>query len=284
MFYYISSVNVMLPKKFLHESSGADSDIDIDTDMFRKSSIDNNIDDMTDCTNTLNHKLHFKQKAVKNPKLAYPSRKKTNMANQKNKSNVEIESGVEITEEMTLNVGNNPDNISESFRNTSKKNCKDFSMNRQPVILATSNEKNATPTKTNPFPKLNAKCNSIIITNTLKNRVYNNGVTIISTLILFLSWMWSLPPFLLGIMTCLCSLSFFHTFYKYLLEYFHSNELLNNTEFLNNNYGAQRVPFSIPNYIEMDICKIPVIEECTPLKSYSVSLTKCKRKYFIVVL
>lgn len=274
---YSYPVNASGRKKCTHESKDTDSDSDIDAEMVVNSSDDINLYVMDqskkDILQSTDQSItsSIRNQVAKGEYTKCQNRKK-NIAfaiKKKKKSVIEIESGVEITEDMSLNANINLDDISDVSCDA-KRNQKEYNFSNQPsVIYPTSNNIQNDNKAVHSLRKQNSVLTSNVMN--IRDRIYNNSLTIISTLILFLSWMFALPQFLLGILTCLYSLTLISALYKHFLGYFKINELLNNIENNNNHHGPQRMPFSTPNYSEMDLCKVPAIEEFKPLKSYSVS-------------
>ena len=190
----------------------------------------------------------------------------------------DIESGVEITEEMTLlNTSNdlklpvtNEMGNSQIIYNQVVNNS-DFVNNVPTSGTVTAATTNSTTTTHSTI--LNETKRSyvlqILITMYLQRSYTFCGLCILSC------YLFTVPQFIQGVLACLCTICILSSFYDFLCQYFNRkiNETLNNSSSNSNSTtvgGPERGPFEIPDYSRMSLCEIPSIEEHKQLKSYSV--------------
>lgn len=168
-----------------------------------------------------------------------PSEVQTNVT-----SSADIESGVEITEEMTLSATILPEKPTEyPTRPTDTVPIESVS----PLPIP---DKIEAPT---------ARPNHFFIT---ASNLYRYRVLVLSFTAAVLCWFSAVPPFIQGIITCLCSMSLFNAgFAHFRNEFVRRLTLWANT--------SEQVPFAIPNYAQMPVCEIPAVEEHQSLKSYA---------------
>lgn len=159
-------------------------------------------------------------------------------------NSADIESGVEITEEMTLSA---PTVLEKPSENPIK-----------PIDIV--------PTEPMPLPPVPAiveatipKPNHLFVT---ASHLYRYRVLVVTVIAALLCWLAAVPPFIQGIITCLCSMTLFNAGYAR----FRTECIRHVTKWANT---SEKVPFAIPNYAQMPVCEIPAIEEHQSLKSYS---------------
>lgn len=160
-------------------------------------------------------------------------------------SSADIESGVEITEEMTLSATIMAEKPTENpIKPTDTVPAEPFPSLPVPDIVEA--------------PIIQPPSHVLIIASYL----YRYRVLVISIVAVALCWLAAVPPFIQGIITCLCSMTLFNAVYAR----FRNECIRRLTNWANT---SEHVPFAIPNYAQMPVCEIPAIEEHQSLKSYS---------------
>lgn len=196
----------------------------------------------------LNSKSLLRHRKKNTPSPVRPPRKK----------DIEIESGIEITEEMSLSTVEN-----ETNDEGEAKNLTESSSNLQKVSTSESPNENSPIDKrltpNNPGV-VNAPHRSIFLF-----AFHNRGVLFIA-LTAVSCWALNVPPFIQGVLACLCSMWIAKTFFEII------GSLLNRTlsKALSDagSCTPERGLFAIPNYDTMPVCSIPPVED-KKLKSYS---------------
>lgn len=160
-------------------------------------------------------------------------------------SSVDIESGVEITEEMTLSaaaIAPEPPKVNP---------IQPTDIVPTVPIAPLPVPRIAEPPIIQPSPML-----------TIASNLYRYRVLVVSIAAAVLCWLAAVPPFIQGIITCLCSMTLFNAGYAS----FRYECIRRLTSWANT---SEQVPFAIPNYAQMPVCEIPAIEEHQSLKTYS---------------
>lgn len=167
---------------------------------------------------------------------------------------IEIESGVEITEEMSLSVVESDKKDEE-------------------ITTKESNE-----SVSNDFPPVNPPIeevsainpNSITNSISLFQHALNHRGILFVILAAFSCWALNVPPFIQGVLACLCSITIFTKFCEAIGALV--NGSLSKVLSGGSDTGAcspERGAFAIPNYDKMSVCAVPPVEEHKQLKTYS---------------
>lgn len=173
---------------------------------------------------------------------------------------IEIESGVEITEEMSLSA------VASDVNNDGAEK----STNDDREILADS-----VPTATDAAvpPNSNADTDSTANTKSLFRHAFNHRGIVFVALAALSGWIFNIPPFVQGVLACLCCIILFSKFCETLIAFIDQrlSSSLNGGGDANGSAicAPERGSFAIPNYDAMPICRVPPVEEHKQLKMYS---------------
>lgn len=182
---------------------------------------------------------------------------KNKVETKKKKDVVEIESGVEMMEDMEpLQL---PDNllldndsiIDESIQNLINITVPNVDKTSEVCVTSVDNSKET-------FNK-----NYCII-----DELYKSRAIIFALIAMILTFILNLPPFLQGVLTCLFTILLFNSIYNFIVNFI-TNSITGDSSKLNNLSGVQKTLFKLPDYTNMPICELPPIEEHKSLKSYS---------------
>lgn len=184
------------------------------------------------------------------------NKKNKNKVENKKKKDVEIESGVEMMEDMEpLPL---PDNlriddsvIDESLQNLINITVPNVDKTSEVCVTSVDNSKET-------FNK-----NYFII-----DELYKSRAIIFALIAMILTFILNLPPFLQGVLTCLFTILLFNSVYNFIVNFI-TNSITGDSSKVNNLSGVQKSLFKIPDYTNMPICELPPIEEHKSLKSYS---------------
>lgn len=168
------------------------------------------------------------------------------------KKDTEIESGVEMLEDMVVSASDVIEDIPELKIHDSPKEDNPPQLTRQLSIPKTLNiETNQT-----------YKYSRDIFVQTTKRILFHPQFISNSCLLLILS-IAPIPDFFRGIIACLFFLSIIS------IVSYHINRIFEDKVTAN---GPEKTEFHIPDYKSMPICEIPVVEEHKTVKTYRVSL------------
>lgn len=268
-------VNPPRVRRFANAGGESDSDADVldisyDDSIVMKKSVDalRNAAE-TSKRNTLLGKLGRKAEAAEWP---ISLRKRHTAASQSNlhltkgsAKYVDIESGVEITEEMTL-----------------------------PMPKVTSTTNHVEPKVSPMTPKEYASDDDLFVDvveeppkgsllwwpNVYLKELPNKRSILFYVLIFVGCWWFEVPPFVQGALTCLCSMSMVQAIWRWSLQ--HMAKYLNERifgmeeEFKQNRCGPERVAFAVPDYTSMEPLVMgsgkETMEHHPVVKSYEVGL------------
>ncbi|KAG4072891.1 hypothetical protein HA402_002634 [Bradysia odoriphaga] len=171
---------------------------------------------------------------------------------------IEIESGVEITEEMSLST------VASDVKNDfGKKRTND---DREMLT-------DSTPPTTDAIlpPNLDANTDSTATTKSLFRHAFNHRGIVFVALAALSGWTFSIPPFIQGVLACLCCTILFSKFCEAIVAFI-DQRLSTSLNGGDNSAGTcvpERGSFAIPNYATMPVCRVPPVEEHKQLKTYS---------------
>lgn len=177
------------------------------------------------------------------------------------KKDIEIESGVEMLEDMVLPTTSNFNNEIDETNDECFKDAltQIFSID---LDLTITNNKNDIQMTTTIGSGSNVASYTFVdlIKNFLKN-IYKSRSILISLTLLTTLLMLPVPEFFRGVIACLFTISLFSSAVEIIKMCI---ERLNCQ-----NGGPEKTKFQIPDYSTLPICEIPAAEEHKPLKSYS---------------
>lgn len=183
---------------------------------------------------------------------------KNKVETKKKKDVVEIESGVEMMEDMEpLPLSDNlllNNEINKSIENLINKTVPNVDKISENCVVVTSVDKS----KDENFYK-----NYFII-----DELYKSRAIIFAMISMILTFVLNLPPFLQGVLTCLFTILLFNSIYNFIVNFI-TNSITGDSSKTINLTGVQKSLFKIPDYTNMPICELPPIEEHKSLKSYS---------------
>lgn len=168
---------------------------------------------------------------------------------------IEIESGVEMTEEMSVSTAENVENDMDKEKTTVESN--EILTNDKPLI----NDANTQPTTTT--------ISSDVATNTksLVQFLFTHRGLCFVAIAAFSCWAFDVPPFVQGVLASLCSMILFGKFCLAISDFV--NQSLSKVLSRSENAAPERGSFTIPNYDKMSVCAVPSVEEHKQLKIYS---------------
>ncbi|KAJ6643937.1 Testis-expressed protein 2 [Pseudolycoriella hygida] len=168
---------------------------------------------------------------------------------------IEIESAVEITEEMSLSTAAENTKIDEDD-NTEKE------------VVRDSEATTVNDITTLPPPKIEE---SKAKTKSLLEHAFNHRGIVFAVIAIFSCWAFKIPPFIQGILTCLCSMIMFGKFCKLVGSFINKflSKIFSREDSNSDSCSPQRDTFVIPNYDKMPPCAVPAGDERKQLKNYS---------------
>lgn len=174
---------------------------------------------------------------------------------------IEIESGVEITEEMSLGAGESvvTDGVEETKEITTEE--------QQTPTDAQPPTNNATEQPSTPDREPKATNSKSL----LQHAFHHRGIVFVSV-VGFFCWCCNIPQFIQGVLACLCSMIVFSKFCQAVVTVANQrlSSVIGGGE---SDAGAKCVPergsFAIPNYDTLPVCKVPAVEEHKQLKTYA---------------
>lgn len=181
------------------------------------------------------------------------------------RKDIEIESGVEITEEMSLSVAEHGKNGAEE---TGFKNDNDDGEQKIPTVTI--------PRTNDAIVQSTFDTNSSPNTKSLVHHAFNHRGILFVALATFSCWTFDIPAFIQGVLACLCSMIIFSKFCSAVGSFINhrlSTALSGGEENIGtlstSSCAPERGTFAIPNYDTMSVCRVPSVEEHKPLKTYS---------------
>lgn len=182
---------------------------------------------------------------------------KNKVENKKKKDVIEIESGVEMMEDMEPMPL--PDNLLAEEKLMADESIKDVINKTVPNVDKISE---VCVTSDNCLEESSSKHSFIIA------EFYKNRAIIFALISMILTFILNLPPFLQGVLTCLFTILLFNSIYNQIVNFI-TNSITGDSSKECNSSGVQKTLFKIPDYTNMPICELPPIEEHKSLKSYS---------------
>lgn len=172
---------------------------------------------------------------------------------------VEIESGVEITEEMSLSLGA-VENTKNDEGESSTKESNEILTNDIPIPMIDD---------VIMQPTLNTE--SSTNTKSLIQHAFNHRGLVFVAIAAFSCWALDIPPFIQGVLACLCGMLIFSKLCAIIGSLITQNlsKVFSGGENDNGTCSPQRGSFSIPNYNQMPVCRVPPVEEHKQHKTYS---------------
>lgn len=168
------------------------------------------------------------------------------------KKDIEIESGVEMLEDMVVIASDVIEDIPELKIHDSPMEDNPPQLTRQISV----------PKTLNIETKQTYKYSKDILVQNTKRILFHPQFISNSCLLLILS-IAPMPDFFRGIIACLFFLSIISIFSYHINRIFEAKVTAN---------GPEKTEFHIPDYKSMPICEIPVVEEHKTVKTYRVSL------------
>lgn len=167
---------------------------------------------------------------------------------------IEIESGVEITEEMSLGVTENVRADEVETKNVNDENC-----------MPTDDIPHTNDASVQPILDSNSTTNTKSI---FQHAINHRGIVFVAVAA-FTCWLFDIPSFIQGVLACLCSMIIFSKFCEAIVTFL--NQRLSSTMGGDNDTicAPERGTFSIPDYDTMPVCRVPPVEEHKQLKNYS---------------
>lgn len=179
---------------------------------------------------------------------------------------IEIESGVEITEEMSLGT---VENVKDDELEKSTKESNEILTNDMPLI------NDALAQVLTPI-----NVDAATTTTSLFRHAFNHRGILFVAIAAFSCWAFDVPLFIQGVLASLCSMIIFSKFCLAISGFINRSlsKVLSGGE---NNASAcppERGSFSIPNYETMPVCTVPSVEEHKQLKTYSGWMNEINNK------
>lgn len=168
---------------------------------------------------------------------------------------VEIESGVEITEEMSLSAATSEakNDAGENVTNDDREIIPDTIPSTTDAILP---------------PNSDAETSSAATTKSLLSLAFNHRGFVFVALAALSNWTFNIPPFIQGVLACLCCIILFSKFCEAIVKFI--DQCMSTSSSGGENATApERGSFAMPNYDTMPICRVPPVEEHKQLKTYS---------------
>lgn len=243
-------------------NTDSDSDIEIDSESIAETDSLNlkksPVNKRRSTTDAILSKIHkTKEEFRPHGKSLLRRRKKdsTQPVRTSRHKDIEIESGVEITEEMSLSVVENEKKDEEE---------------------STTKESNVPVT--NDFPPVNTPIENVLanypnsVTNSVslfQHALNHRGILFVA-LAAFSCWALNVPPFIQGVLACLCSITLFTKFCEAIGSLVNGSlsKVLSGGGSDIGSCSPERGPFVIPNYDKMSVCAVPPVEEHKQLKTY----------------
>lgn len=169
---------------------------------------------------------------------------------------IEIESGVEITEEMSLGT---VENVKDDEQEKSTKESNEILTNDMPLI----NDAIAQPTP--------VYVDAATRSTSLFQHAFNHRGILFVAIAAFSCWAFDVPPFIQGVLASLCSMIIFSKFCLAISGFINQSlsKVLSGGEKNASACPPERGSFAIPNYGTMPVCTVPSVEEHKQLKTYS---------------
>lgn len=167
----------------------------------------------------------------------------------------EIESGVEITEEMSLSPAA-VEKVKSDEAEKSTNDSNEILTNDKPPI----NDIIAQPTLED------ADCSTH--TKSLLQYVFNYRGLLFVLITAFSCYFFDIPPFIQGILTCLCSMISFSNVCEAIGRFINQSLSKTLSGFENKIGSPERGSFAIPNYDKMPVCTVPPVGEHKLIKAY----------------
>lgn len=168
----------------------------------------------------------------------------------------EIESGVEITEEMSLGA---VETFTIDREETSTKDSDEILTSDAPVI--------------NDFiaPTISTTADSAANTKSLFQHAFNHRGIVFVAVAAVSCWAFDIPAFIEGVLACLCSMIVFSKLCEAFGSFINQSlsKVLSGGESDSGACAPERGSFAIPNYDQMLVCAVPPVEEHKQLKTYS---------------
>lgn len=187
----------------------------------------------------------------------------------KRESNVEIESAVEMMEDMIL-LNEKNDAFEDAVENLISENCTDT----QETISSNNNKSDSQNNNSMSKTKINNNLENTINNLTFQSHqersfhdyillLYEKRALLFGIISILTVYFLQIPQFLQGVLSCLFCFVLFSNLYDISLKFVNKNII--------NSRNSDNDKFEIPDYSKMPICEIPAAEEHKVLKSYSVS-------------
>lgn len=208
----------------------------------------------------------------------------------KPKKDVEIESGVEMLEDMILpqsTSGSNHPDDSQTGKYVTTKPGDDKSGRNSPLpeyydALPSLPNRNSqqdsmskhlgeTTANNNASQQNACKTMGQLLMHCLRT-AYKSRSIIVTSALLGILLVLPLAEFFRGVIACLFTISLITSITEAFSLLIERNDVLLRLIGLQGN-GPEKIPFQIPDYDKLPICEIPAAEEHKPLKSYAVSLS-----------
>lgn len=170
----------------------------------------------------------------------------------------EIESGVEITEEMSLVGAENVTDVKNDEKEKSTEERNEVSTDDLPLIK---------DTVTQPM----VDTDSDVDTKSILLHAFNHRGILFVAIAAFSCWAFDIPPFIQGVLTCLASMIIFSKICGAVGGLINQilSKFLSGAQNSDGTCTPERGAFTIPNYDKMPVCTVPPVEEHKQLKTYS---------------
>lgn len=194
-------------------------------------------------------------------------RQKSPVKTLQREKNVEIESGVEMMEDMILINGHEHKSSAPSDQVKSESSAAGDSktelLNEECASLKKLNKQ--LTVDNNMIPSNESKSNNKLQPKTLQENIlsfYENRALIFGIFSILVVYFFNIPQFLQGVLSCLFCFILFSNLYEAFIS-------VVNKYLLNGERHEKNHAFLIPDYNKMPICEIPAAEEHKELKTYS---------------
>ncbi|XP_055716165.1 uncharacterized protein LOC129810008 [Phlebotomus papatasi] len=166
------------------------------------------------------------------------------------KAPVEIESGVEMMEDMIL-----PTEQTEMVKSVEIPPNPSVAMTPEENFVNTESQSKTVPMRDEP------KATNGDFLRTLLSHFYFQRNVAVGCGLLILCILAPIPPFMQGVLACLFAMLFLTTLYEIVVELVSVS--------MGKSGGPERGEFAIPDFDAMPICQVPAVEEHKSLKTYT---------------
>lgn len=272
----------------MKQNTDSDSENDIDSDILVDAIKSPSIlkDSLDRIKNSRKPKQNFSvnEGSSSSIKTLLKRRKKSPSKQLKREYNVEVESAVEMMEDMIL-LNEQTDGFEDAVENLTPENCPGLKDS-----ISGNNYK--TDSKNNNFMSTKTK-NALKNNEDLENKInnlkfhqvqqksfhdyillfYENRALIFGLISILIVYFLQIPQFLQGVLACLFCFLLFSNLYDLSIKFVNKNII--------NSRNTDNDKFEMPDYSKLPICEIPAVEEHQVLKSYTVSNLS---SFFIITL